>query len=250
MEYIFTGLQSVLDYGSIIQIHHQSFVDFLLNPKECPPSFLIDPTRESRNLALCCLATMKRNLRFNICELESSHVRNEDVPNLALRAEKCIPPYLSYSARYWASHLAELASDDEVYVDVKYFMDHLYLFWLEVLSLIKQINIASSMLHSLIGWLRKSNQDDSLATDMQKFVAAFASIISQSTPHIYISGLPFAPRRLGVSKQYLGHYPRTLAVRSGGYRSWPSIQNICTGHRDAVFSAFFSPDGRRIVSGS
>lgn len=118
------------------------------------------------------------------------------------------------------------------------------------MSLIRQINIASSMLHSLVSWLRKTNQDDSLATDMQKFVAAFASVISQSTPHIYISALPFAPRGLGVSKRYLSDYPQTLAVRNGGYDNWPALQNACTGHKGAVNSAAFSPDGKQIVSGS
>ncbi|KIM24761.1 hypothetical protein M408DRAFT_26728, partial [Serendipita vermifera MAFF 305830] len=250
IEYICNGLRSVLDYGIILRIRHQSFVDFLLDSKECPPSFLLDNGRETRNLTLCCLNTMKRHLKFNICELESSYVRNQDVPNLALQVDKCIPPYLSYSSRYWTSHLAETSSDNEVYDSVKYFMDHQFLWWLEVISLIKQMNIGSNMLYSLIGWLRKANQDDSLATDMQKFVAGFASVISQSTPHIYISALAFAPRCLGVSKQYLSHYPRTLTVRSGGNNSWPSIQNICTGHEAGITSVDISPDGKRIVSGS
>ncbi|KIM24267.1 hypothetical protein M408DRAFT_39882, partial [Serendipita vermifera MAFF 305830] len=250
MEYICNGLRSVLDCGGIVRIRHQSFVDFLLNPIDCPLSFLVDKERECRNLALCCLATMKRHLRFNICDLKSSYARNQDVPNLAQQVGKCIPLCLSYSSRYWASHLAEASSDNEVYGSIKYFMDHQFLSWLEVISLIKQMNIGSSMLHSLMNWLRKSNHDDSLAADMQKFVIAFAGVISQSTPHIYITALPFAPRCLGVSKQYLGHYPQTFVVRSGGYNSWPSIQNICTGHKGSVLLVAISPDGRRIVSGA
>ncbi|KIM24802.1 hypothetical protein M408DRAFT_26756 [Serendipita vermifera MAFF 305830] len=248
MEYICNGLKSVLDCGKIIRIRHQSFVDFLLDSKECPPAFLLIKRREAKNLTLCCLNTMKKHLKFNICDLESSYVRNQDVPNLSLQVDKCIPPHLSYSSRYWTSHLAETSSDNEVDDRVKYFMDHLFLYWLEVMSLIKQINTGSSMLHCLIGCLRNSNKDDSLAIDMQKFVAAFASVISQSTPHIYISALPFAPRCLGVSKQYLSDYRQTLAVRTGGYKSWPSIQNICIGHKAPVLSVAFSSDGKRIVS--
>ncbi|KIM24764.1 hypothetical protein M408DRAFT_49255, partial [Serendipita vermifera MAFF 305830] len=250
IEYICNGLTSVLEWGRTIRIRHQSFVDFLLDPKECPPSFLIEKERESRDLTLCCLTTMKNHLRFNICNLESSYVRNQDVPNFALQVNKCIPPYLSYSARYWASHLVETTCDRDINDSIQYFMGHKFLWWLETMSLIKQINVGSSILQSLVNWLRKSNQDDSLATDMQKFLAAFAGVISQSAPHIYISALPFAPRCLSVSKQYLKHYPQTLVVRNGGYDRWPAIQTVCTGHEDVVCSVAFSPDGSRIVSGS
>ncbi|KIM24221.1 hypothetical protein M408DRAFT_76230, partial [Serendipita vermifera MAFF 305830] len=250
IEYILGGLQSVLDYGSTVRIRHQSFVDFLLDPKSCPPSFLLNVGREARNLTLYCFHTMKHYLRFNICDLESSYVRNRDVPNLAQRVDECIPPYLSYSSRYWASHLIETTYDDEINDSLEYFMGHQYLFWLEVMSLIKEVNIGSDMLQSLVNWVQKLNLDDLLATDMQKFLAAFAGVISQSTPHIYISALPFAPQCLSISKQYIRCYPQTLVVKSGGYDSWPSIQNVFAGHDGSVLSAVFSPDGRRIVSGS
>ena len=45
-------------------------------------------------------------------------------------------------------------------------------------------------------------------------------------------------------------YPRTLKIQAGGLSSWPAMQNILSGHSDSVMSVAFSPDGRRIVSGS
>ncbi|KIM24258.1 hypothetical protein M408DRAFT_243234 [Serendipita vermifera MAFF 305830] len=250
LEQICNSLKAVLDCEITIRIRHQSFVDFLLDPENCPSLFLINNERESRNLILCCLSTMRRHLRFNICHLDSSYVRNRDVPYLARRVKECVPPYLSYASRYWASHLGEAASDGGVNDSLQYFMDRQFLWWLETMSLIEQIDMGSSMLQSLVSWLRKANQDESLARDMQKFVTTFESIISQSAPHIYISALPFAPRRSGVSNRYLEYYPQTLVVRHGGYNSWPAVQNVCIGHKDAVLSVDFSPDGRRIVSGS
>ncbi|KIM24257.1 hypothetical protein M408DRAFT_76150, partial [Serendipita vermifera MAFF 305830] len=250
LEYIFSGLNCVLDCESITRIHHQSFIDFLLNPEECPPSFLIDGKHETRNLTLCCLNTMRENLRFNICDLESSYVKNQDVPNLAQRIDECIPLYLSYSSRYWASHLVEIEPDKDVNNGLQHFMRHQFLSWLETMSLIKQIDMGSSMLWSLVKWLRNSYQDDSLARDMQKFLAAFASVILQSVPHIYISALPFAPRCSQVSNRYLKRYPQTIVVKGGGCSSWPAIQMVCTGHEGTIISAAFLPDGRRVVSGS
>lgn len=250
IEYIYNGLKPVLDRGNILRIHHQSFADFLLDPKACPPQFFIHQERSANNLTLCCFRIMKTHLRFNICGLKSSHVRNRDVLNLTLRVDECIPPSLSYSALHWASHLAETIPDGHIYDSLQYFMNHQFLFWLEILSLLRQVNAGTEMLQSLVAWLRKSDKDDSLAVDMQRFLAAFASIISQSAPHIYISALPFAPRCLPLSKQYSKYYPQTLVVKRGGYNNWPAIQKVFVGHAGSVQSAVFSPDGRRIVSGS
>jgi WD40 repeat protein len=75
-------------------------------------------------------------------------------------------------------------------------------------------------------------------------------MISQSVPHIYLSGLPFSPRGIGVSEQYLALYPQTFGIRQGGQSGWPAIQSILYGHTHYVRSVAFSPDGRRIVSAS
>jgi WD40 repeat protein len=89
-----------------------------------------------------------------------------------------------------------------------------------------------------------------MATDMSKFVAAFASPISQSTPHIYLSALPFVPVDSTLSKHYLPKYQQTLSIQIGGERDWPTIQNIMVEHTDWVRAVSFSPDGAHIVSGS
>ncbi|KIM25798.1 hypothetical protein M408DRAFT_73853, partial [Serendipita vermifera MAFF 305830] len=250
MEYIYKGLYSVLDCNDTVRIHHQSFVDFLVNPKECPEPFHIDRERANRRLTEACLRMMRQNLRFNICDLKSSYVRNNEVPNLEARAKGCIPTDLSYVSCCWADHLVETGFENKTHVAVEYFMDHQFLFWLETLSLLKRVNIGSSMLRSLVSWLRKTGQSDALAVDMQKFISAFASVISQSVPHIYLSALPFAPRNLHVSSKYIALYPQTLAIRHGELMNWPAIQNVFSGHSVAVNSVSFSRDGRHIVSGS
>src|SRR5450432_201589 len=89
-----------------------------------------------------------------------------------------------------------------------------------------------------------------MARDLAKFVAAFGSIISQSAPHIYLSGLAFSPRNSAVSKQYRRQYPGALAIETGGLSTWPAMQNVLEGHTMHVNSIAFSPDGHRIVSGS
>ncbi|KIM19685.1 hypothetical protein M408DRAFT_83185, partial [Serendipita vermifera MAFF 305830] len=248
--HICNGLHSVLTIGDTLRIHHQSFVDFLLNPDECPTPFLVDRQRENWTLTMACLRTMKNNLRFNICDLETSYIHNQDIPDLDLRVKARIPPLLSYSSCHWAGHLIEGGFSEEIYESLQYFMSNLFLFWLEVLSLIKRVNIGSSIMRLLITWLKEFGRDETLAMDMQKFIVAFASVISQSTPHIYVSALPFAPRDLAVSRKYIGCHPQTLTVRRGGYTGWPAIQIVLSGHTSWVNSVSFSPGGTRIASGS
>jgi hypothetical protein len=103
---------------------------------------------------LACLRTMKENLRFNICELKSSYLRNSDIPGLDSQVEQYTPPHVFYSSRFWASHLAETVFDVKIFDHLRYFMQNQFLFWLEVLSLIKLVNLASGMLRILADWLR------------------------------------------------------------------------------------------------
>jgi hypothetical protein len=158
MEYILNGLQSIVDGRDTLHINHQSFVDFLIDPNACPPAFHIELKRESETLTKACLQVMKIHLKFNICDLKSSHFRNEANPNLPAHIKERIPPHLSYSCRFWASHLAETGFTPEMFNLLKYFMDQQFLFWLEVLSLLKCVNVGSNMMRLLIDWLRVSFQ--------------------------------------------------------------------------------------------
>jgi len=156
--YICNGLQSVLDSDNALRIHHQSFADFLLDPDECPQNFLIIRERENRNLAVACVKVMNSRLRYNICGLESSYLRNSEVPDLQSRIEKHISPHLLYSSRFWAEYLAQTAFDGELFGHLQYFMQNQFLFWLEVLSLTGMVNVASSMLWTLLKWIRVSTR--------------------------------------------------------------------------------------------
>ncbi|KIM26361.1 hypothetical protein M408DRAFT_72893 [Serendipita vermifera MAFF 305830] len=252
LEHICIRLQSVLEYHDNLHFYHQSFVDFLLNRDGCTPGFWIEQDHENRKLALACLQVLNKELRFNICGVESSYVKNVDIPDLASRAAKYISPHLMYSSLWWASHLAKTRSDAEIFGQVQYFMHEQFLFWLEVLSISQRVNLGSQILFSLIEWIKTYSHADAieLARDMRKFVATFAGVISQSVSHIYVSALPFLPSTSSVRKHYAREYGQTLRVASGGLSDWPALQLALIGHTEEVECVSFSPDGKRIVSGS
>jgi hypothetical protein len=154
LDTILMGLQSVMDNGDILRFSHQSFVDFLVDPESCPPMFLINKATQNRDLALASLQVMKIGLRFNICQLGSSHVHNDDVPDLGSRIEREIPAHLSYSCRFWADHLRATAFEPDILAAVQFLMHTQLLYWLEVMSLIKEVNIASQALLFISNWIR------------------------------------------------------------------------------------------------
>ena len=158
---ILLNLSSVISLGTsdeFIHISHISFAEFICDPNRCGDLFAIHRSTHDRIMALSCLQIMRTTLRFNICQLETSHVRNVDVPDLASRIVKFIPAHLSYSCRFWADHLQTIIVEAEVLEAVRDFICERLLLWLEILSLIKEVNIASQVLISVHRWIGVSAQ--------------------------------------------------------------------------------------------
>jgi AAA ATPase domain len=131
---------------------HTSFRDFLTDATRSK-QFFIDVSLHHSRLTLACMRVMRRELRFNICNLKTSHVRNTDVHDLTERVVEAISPHLSYSCRFWADHLLATAYEDIVFEAVRCFLDNLFLYWLEVLSVIRRVNMASRMLSLVVMWI-------------------------------------------------------------------------------------------------
>ena len=75
--------------GPIVPLHI-SFRDFLTSKKSSV--FYIDLSDAHQQLTHLSLSLMLDNLKFNICELESSYLANSDVPDIEARIAKHVPP--------------------------------------------------------------------------------------------------------------------------------------------------------------
>jgi hypothetical protein len=145
-------LSSVISKGDdgLLHLRHLSFVEFLTDVKRCH-EFFIDEIEHRRNFTLACLRLMNRDLKFNICGLETSHYRNDD-----MKKPISIPAHLLYSCRFWAEHLEEDDKKHDRYTllkEIEYFLYDRFLFWLEVLSLAKEVPVAQRALLTTIRWL-------------------------------------------------------------------------------------------------
>jgi len=153
IDFILLKLSSVISTRTTdgrIQINHLSFTEFVCDPKR-GKEFAIDYTTHNQIMTLACLKIMKERLRFNICELETSHVHNDKL-NLTDRLKKAIPDHLSYACTFWAEHLQSTSVEIDTLNEVREFMHIRLLYWLEVLSLIKQVTIAFRALILIGGW--------------------------------------------------------------------------------------------------
>ncbi|KIK71627.1 hypothetical protein GYMLUDRAFT_119968, partial [Collybiopsis luxurians FD-317 M1] len=86
--------------------------------------------------------------------------------------------------------------------------------------------------------------------EIKLFMFVFGRILSESTPHIYLSALPFIPQSSKLRKLYVPQFSNLLEVCDDHRVNWPHLQAILQKHTGSVESVAFSPDGKRIVSGS
>jgi hypothetical protein len=145
------------DRDKRLQVGHLSFSEFLCDRKRCPEQFFVDRGKGSQNLAMACFRLMKDGLKFNICNLETSHIFNDNVKDLPARIKTNISAPLSYSCSFWAAHLRDTTINQDghgtLMTEVKDFLHVRLLYWLEVMSLTKEVLAAKVALLTAIPWI-------------------------------------------------------------------------------------------------
>ncbi|KAJ3560637.1 hypothetical protein NP233_g10706 [Leucocoprinus birnbaumii] len=253
------ALSSVL-LSDALFFNHKSFIDFLHSPLSCPPEFVLDDSIDSKaqlqmKLSGNCLDVMLTDqLRFNRCNIATSAKRNSDD-----LLEKAIPSHLSYSCRFWADHLDTVPFDSTLGAKVEAMLRGKLLFWIEVMSVLNQVNRVITALRQILSWSKnqpmhstQSQDFTAFLYDALRFVIAFIEPITQSAPHIYISALPFSPELSLIAEQWLPKFPKTLMLTMGRPTSWSPFvfsSNIPGGEKSSfIGSLSFSPDQKSFVA--
>ena len=137
---------------------HTSFRDFLTN-KDKSGDFYVGVRYAHHQFAHSCLNLLLDpldGLKFNICKLETSYLANDDVENLNSRIEQHIPPALLYACRFWGDHLKHTDFEVDLFEKAETLFKEKFLFWLETLSLTRNISLAPSAFGTLNMWLATS----------------------------------------------------------------------------------------------
>jgi hypothetical protein len=108
---ILKHLQAVVtidkDNGNVVRLIHPSFMDYVVDKKRCPSRFWVEPQHLNIQIAIRCYEIMLKELKFNICSLQSSYLSNKKIDALDERVDKSISMQLQYSCLYWSDHILE-----------------------------------------------------------------------------------------------------------------------------------------------
>lgn len=160
---ILSQLQPLLQYhrGMPVQVLHASFTDFLCDPNRCrDPRWCIIASNHHQNIVEGCFRVMRRVLRFNICGIESSYYRHQEIEGIQERIDAVITPALMYANQYWADHLKFVSlstnSTSHIVDAILHFIKHQLLYWIEVFSLKNQMSTVSVVLKKAAACTRVS----------------------------------------------------------------------------------------------
>ncbi|KAG8983915.1 hypothetical protein FRB93_006898 [Tulasnella sp. JGI-2019a] len=242
---------------------HPSFSNFLTTPSRCTDaSFLVNPTFQHARIALLCLDHMSETLNRDMCGIGSLPILNSDVTDLHHRLQVRIPLYLRYACFYWPLHLIRAKLSGYADRDIRKtvvlqlvdafgkFVRTKLLCWLEVMSLLGQLDVVVPFLQMIRRGLKGMNdlsETLEVVRDVQQFVTRFFNPISESAGDIYSSALPLTPQcRLYNQYEFELTQPNASAVvRFGRGTDW---SQAASQHRSSVTSVAFSPNGAYIAA--
>ncbi|KAF4609723.1 hypothetical protein D9613_011955 [Agrocybe pediades] len=252
-------LQSVLHVQEgppgLVSILHASFPDFLLNEARSR-DFYCNAVEHNTKLAHSCFNVMCKELHFNMCDLESSYYFDEDMLDLEEKIQANISVALLYACKYWSNHLDHCDLTNRIHFNLVEFLQFRLLFWMEVLNLTKFISTGSQMLSNTLAWLIRKAPDPTFKEtekelhDADLFVKTFSlGACKKSTPHIYISALPFCYKSNSVYQNYWLKTHGLLEVNG------TSLTQHCNGpigvwkSNSTVYTVVLSPDGHTFAAG-
>ena len=164
-------LHAVLYFkGDRVFWYHASFPDFMFDKERS--KFKISDTSGTGSqevdmscntaahhafLTHSCFRIMNADLRFNICNLPSSFLLDDEVPDLSCRVQENIGSAVEYSSRFWAQHLYRVdCSDQEAQrSQLCDFLRVRVLFWIESMNLLGSKAQCTPMLQRAREWVVK-----------------------------------------------------------------------------------------------
>ena len=139
-----------------IRVLHKSFPDFLTDPERCTDNrFFINPPTYHRDIFFSCIKLMKGRLKKNMCGLDN-YMDLSEVEDLCKQRTTYIGDELEYACQFWASHLVETGSSDpnieEIFKAIDEFFTTCFLPWIEVLALMRKLDISIYALNDIQKW--------------------------------------------------------------------------------------------------
>ncbi|CCO32470.1 hypothetical protein BN14_06530 [Rhizoctonia solani AG-1 IB] len=237
--------------GNRLRAYHTSFRDFIASPLRSD-EYHIQLDKYEADPAACCLRVMQRDLRFNMCKLETSHLLNSEVSDLGHRIQSNISLALQYACVHWIDHFISSPNNTLVEMLKQLMEGPQVMYWIEALSLLGRLDVALAGLSKLaelqLDKLDSWNVIASWAKDAHRFVLTFYSTIDASTPHLYISALAFAPGKSLTTQRMRRHFPNTISIAGSAGSGWHPCVKAITHIQDVQSFSLF-PDASKAAVG-
>jgi len=273
------------DDSANLRTIHASFGDYLLS--RAPECIRIPESLGHRALAHACLHVMETDLHFNISQSRSSYELSTKPRSITLSLE--------YACLHWIYHVSHLSEPprpnrnigkgtlqrfllrsqrgskteqpSEFERKISGVFCPRFLFWLEVMSVLRQVRRATAMLTFAAVSVSDLHLRLTITTHIcikvqstelmrffknaNSFVASSERAIEWSAPHIYISALPLAMKTSLIHKTFAPLCTGLLMVDTLGVgHHGGRLVMMLVGHENNVNSVVYSPDGLRLASGS
>jgi hypothetical protein len=143
----------------VVRPLHQSFPDFVRQQSGTVHSKLaMDAALAHKHNTERCLSQLNKFLHYNMCSLKDASVYNNEVADLLTRVNEHISAAIRYSCRYWISHWLEhfRAADSPTHLPLglDVFCEQHLLHWIEVLSLVGDMNAVQRVMPELISIIK------------------------------------------------------------------------------------------------
>ncbi|KAF9234906.1 hypothetical protein BU15DRAFT_51995 [Melanogaster broomeanus] len=164
--FVIKNLRSVLvtsdagDEGAV-RIYHTSFRDFL-STSHRSRQYFADSVTYHRIMAQACLESMIRHLTADMCKLGDPSILNSEVENLGELCKLRIDEGVRYACRWFTHHLSHVPRNnsgvnDTLILCVQGFVRGYLLNWIEVLSLMGELESCIISLRGVADWLKVGN---------------------------------------------------------------------------------------------
>jgi hypothetical protein len=140
-----------------VRLIHPSSHDFLIDRGRCSDDdFVVNAHLQHTLLAELCLRVLLKNLSRDMCEIKDPSIFNQEVVDLPIRIAIHIPAHVRYACRHWASHLLSGSIHNTILELLLQFSSTQLLNWLEVMSLLGDLNSAITALQSAVRTVKVS----------------------------------------------------------------------------------------------